>query len=54
MNKVCIIGASGKLGKYMMQNALDQGYEVVAVCREKSAGKLAEFDLPAFLGPLHH
>ncbi|MFO7553113.1 MAG: NAD(P)H-binding protein [Haliea sp.] len=43
MNKVCIIGASGKLGKYMVQHALHQGYEVVAVCREKSAGKLAEF-----------
>jgi NAD(P)-dependent dehydrogenase (short-subunit alcohol dehydrogenase family) len=38
--KVCIIGASGKLGKYMVQHALDRGYEVVAVCRERSAGKL--------------
>jgi hypothetical protein len=41
--KVCIIGASGKLGKYMVQHALDRGYEVVAVCREQSVGKLDEF-----------
>ena len=42
--RVCIVGASGKLGKYMVQHALDRGYEVVAVCREQSVGKLAEFD----------
>ncbi|TQJ01763.1 NAD(P)-dependent oxidoreductase [Amycolatopsis cihanbeyliensis] len=40
--KVCIIGASGKLGRYMVRHALDRGYEVVAVCREKSVGKLEE------------
>ncbi len=38
--KVCIIGASGKLGKYMVQHALDRGYEVVGVCRQRSVGKL--------------
>jgi hypothetical protein len=38
--KVCIIGASGKLGRYMVQHALDRGYEVVGVCRERSVGKL--------------
>ncbi|HWM09216.1 MAG TPA: NAD(P)H-binding protein [Solirubrobacteraceae bacterium] len=42
--KVCIVGASGKLGKYMVRHALDRGYEVVAVCREASVGKLAEFE----------
>jgi hypothetical protein len=42
--KVCIIGASGKLGQYMVQHALDRGYEVVAVCREQSVGKLSDFD----------
>jgi NAD(P)-dependent dehydrogenase (short-subunit alcohol dehydrogenase family) len=42
--KICIVGASGKLGKYMVQHALDRGYEVVGVCREKSVGKLAEFE----------
>jgi len=42
--KVSIIGASGKLGQYMVQHALDRGYEVVGVCREKSARKLARFD----------
>jgi NAD(P)-dependent dehydrogenase (short-subunit alcohol dehydrogenase family) len=41
--KVCIVGASGKLGKYMVQHALDRGYQVVAVCRERSVGKLDEF-----------
>ena len=41
--KVCIVGASGKLGKYMVRHALDRGYEVVGVCREKSVGKLDEF-----------
>jgi uncharacterized protein YbjT (DUF2867 family) len=42
--RICIVGASGKLGKYMVQHALDRGYEVVAVCRDKSVGKLAEFE----------
>jgi uncharacterized protein YbjT (DUF2867 family) len=41
--KICIVGASGKLGKYMVRHALDRGHEVVAVCREQSVGKLAEF-----------
>lgn len=42
MNKqrVCIVGASGKLGRYMVQHALEQGYDVVGVCREKSVAKL--------------
>lgn len=43
MRKVCIVGASGKLGQYMVQHALDRGYEVVGVCREKSVGKLDRF-----------
>ncbi len=38
--KVCIIGASGKLGRYMVRHALERGYEVVCVCRERSIGKL--------------
>jgi NAD(P)H-binding len=41
--KVCIVGASGKLGRYMVRHALDRGYEVVAVCRKKSVGKLDVF-----------
>jgi hypothetical protein len=41
--KVCIIGASGKLGRYMVQHSLSRGYEVVGVCRAKSVEKLNEF-----------
>ena len=41
--KICIIGASGKLGQYMVQHALDQGHEVVGVCRERSLSKLEAF-----------
>jgi hypothetical protein len=43
VKKVCIVGASGKLGKYMIQHALDRGYEVVGVCRERSVDKLELF-----------
>ena len=41
--KVCIVGASGKLGQYMVQQSLDRGYEVVGVCREQSVDKLDAF-----------
>ena len=41
--RVCIVGASGKLGRYMVQHALDRGCEVVGVCREQSVGKLEAF-----------
>ena len=41
--RVCIVGASGKLGQYMVQHALDRGYEVVGVCREESVEKLNAF-----------
>lgn len=41
--RVCVVGASGKLGKYMVRHCLDRGYEVVGVCREESVGKLDEF-----------
>ena len=41
--KVCVVGASGKLGRYMVQHCLDLGYEVVGVCREKSVAKLDDF-----------
>ena len=43
MKKICIVGASGKLGKYMVQHALDRGYEVVGVCRARSVDKLDRF-----------
>src|SRR3954454_21344308 len=41
--KVCIIGASGKLGRYMVQHALDRSYEVIGVCRDESVSKLDAF-----------
>lgn len=41
--RVCIVGASGKLGKYMVRQSLERGHEVVAVCRAESVGKLLEF-----------
>ncbi|MDA0378287.1 MAG: NAD(P)H-binding protein [Bacteroidetes bacterium] len=41
--KVCIVGASGKLGQYMVQHCLDRGYEVVGACREQSVPKLDAF-----------
>jgi hypothetical protein len=37
------VGASGKLGRYMVQHVLDRGYDVVAVCREESVSKLDAF-----------
>ena len=40
MHKVCIVGVAGKLGRYMVQHALDRGYEVVGVCRAVSVDKL--------------
>ena len=41
--KVCIVGASGKLGQYMIEHALARGYEVVGVCSEQSVSKLERF-----------
>jgi nucleoside-diphosphate-sugar epimerase len=41
--RVCIVGASGKLGQYLVRHALDRGYEVVGVCREQSVEKLDAF-----------
>ena len=42
--KVCVVGVSGKLGKYLVKHALDRGYEVVGVCRGQSVGKLGEYE----------
>lgn len=41
--KFCVVVASGKLGKYIVQYALNRDYEVIGVCREQSVDKLAEF-----------
>lgn len=43
MKRVCIVGASGKLGQYMVRHALDRGYHVVGVCRQRSVAKLDAF-----------
>jgi hypothetical protein len=42
--RVCVVGASGKLGRYMVHHALERGYDVVGVCREESVAKLDEFE----------
>ncbi|NUP79620.1 MAG: NAD(P)H-binding protein [Nonomuraea sp.] len=42
--RMCVVGASGKLGRHMVRHALERGYEVVGVCREQSVTKLAEFE----------
>lgn len=41
--RVCIVGASGKLGQYMIQHCLDRGHDVVGVCRPASVAKLDAF-----------
>lgn len=43
IRKVCIVGASGKLGRYMVQHCLDRDYDVVGVCRPESVGKLDDY-----------
>lgn len=43
MKQVCIVGASGKLGRYLVGHALDRGHRVVGVCRERSVRKLAAY-----------
>jgi putative NADH-flavin reductase len=40
--KVAIIGASGKTGGSLVQQSHDRGYQVVAMCRNSSIGKLDE------------
>jgi hypothetical protein len=40
--RVCVVGASGRLGQHMVRHALDRGYEVVGVCRERSVPKLGD------------
>jgi uncharacterized protein YbjT (DUF2867 family) len=49
--RVCIVGASGKLGQYMVRHALDRGDEVVGVCRERSVAKLDAFKGRITLAP---
>lgn len=44
MKKGCLVGASGKLRRYMVQHALDRGYGGVGVCREQGMGKLNAFN----------
>jgi hypothetical protein len=42
--RVCVVGASGKLGRYMVRHALERGDTVIGVCRAKSVDKLAAFE----------
>jgi len=41
--RICVVGASGKLGRYMVRQLLEAGDEVAAVCRPESVKKLDEF-----------
>ena len=41
--RICVVGASGKLGQYMVRQLLEAGDEVAAVCRPESVKKLDEF-----------
>lgn len=41
--RVCILGISGKLGRYMVDHALAHGYQVQGVCRPQSLPKLARW-----------
>jgi putative NADH-flavin reductase len=38
MKRVCIIGISGKLGRYVTEHALARGHEATGVCRPESTG----------------
>ena len=40
MNKVCIVGASGRLGQYMVQHALDRGYDLTLVKDAHTTGTM--------------
>ena len=43
MKTICIIGISGKLGQYMIEDCLARGYTVHGVCRPESMAKLDRF-----------
>jgi NAD(P)H-binding len=43
VQRICILGISGKLGQYMTGHALDRGYQVQGVCRPESVHKLARW-----------
>ena len=43
MKRICIIGISGKLGLFLAQHCLAEGYEVTGLCRPGSAAKLSTF-----------
>lgn len=53
IEKVCIVGASGKLGRYLVRHSLDRGYKVNGVCRAASVAKLRAFEgrIALFPGP---
>jgi putative NADH-flavin reductase len=38
-----VVRASGRLGKYLVRDALGRGYKIAGVCREHSVGKLNAF-----------
>lgn len=49
VRRVAVVGASGKTGVQLVEEALARGWEVAAVCREGSAGKLDAYrSVPGF------
>jgi len=53
MKRICIVGISGKLGRYMAAHALARGWQVQGVCRPKSVCKLADLADRITLFPGH-
>jgi putative NADH-flavin reductase len=51
-----IVGASGKLGRYMIQPSFQSSYEVFGVCRELSVDKLDDLKdrIAVILGATNH
>jgi nucleoside-diphosphate-sugar epimerase len=43
MRKVCVVGASGKLGRYLVPRCLERGHPALGVCRAQSVAKLDGF-----------
>ncbi len=50
--KIAIFGASGKTGKYIVEQALEKGHEVIAYVRRENAIELSNINLKIVVGKL--